>query len=1033
MSKQLYIAKHPILEPSQDYVSLRKEGIAYIEKLAHKLWTDYNVHDPGITFLELACYAITDLGYRTAYPIEDLLTREEDGTAISLGDFHTARNVLSCNPVNFYDLAKLLVDIPGVRNAWIEINREYQLCLDRQEQALVYCSENSSEPQTLNGLYDVYIEYEEERIRDQLAPHHAGLGKKLAREGGYIAANRAGIVFDAEAPFTLESVSVYAEAAGTVTIRLLNRRGKVVQTVDRDINIADKKVRLDLGFKVTPGKGYRLEAQGSIKLYRNKVIPGVVEFPMGLDRLITLRGGFKEAKKINDIYYFFYDWIISFLPESQGDGVQPQDVQLLRRQVERQIRDRLHAYRNLCEEPVRLCKLIPEEVGVCADLELAPGADAEQVLTEIFVRLRQHVSPPVRFYSLQEMVDKGCSSEEIFSGPPLDHGFIDDHEFKKRRQRCEIRASDVINIIMSVEGVLAVHKLSLLAFQEGTKQPHAQAEWLLPLKGDKSYAPSFKWQRSKIIFYQKKLPRYPDRKRVETLLRERHEGDVRRRMRSEEEPHDLPVPTGADRDLADFYPAQNELPMTYRVGQHRVSEYAPPLRHAQAKQLKAYLMFFEQFLANYLSQLQQMYKLFSWQEVDNRTYFTQLVDGVSDRDQLYLQTLADEGDLLNKLRAIIEDESTAATRRNQFLDHLLGRFCESLTDYSLIVYERYGKDFASQQRMIETKRAFLQNYPAASAARGKAHDYRDATLPGMLSGFQYRLYHLLGFGALQRRNLAGHEIEIEKDELQPDQPWRFVLKLKAEGANSKKVVFVSGGCEDRDSIVVLLDIALQLAGDEANYRKVGSRYELVVRCEDREPQVIGTTTPQGRLEQIVAYFDALSKAKGFHLIENILLRPRGDDDPLMPVQLLGEAVGECHCVEVTDPYSFRMSIILPSWPADFQESRFRDYVEETLRRESPSHIFPRICWVSHGQMLEFEQVYRAWERSLALLMAEQPTCEAPEVEASLQAEYRERLGDLIRVMHQLDNVHPLARLYDCDSTEGEIPRVFLDHSNLGTF
>ena len=44
-----------------DYENLRKEGIAWLKKLARSEWTDFNAHDPGITILEQVCYALTDL------------------------------------------------------------------------------------------------------------------------------------------------------------------------------------------------------------------------------------------------------------------------------------------------------------------------------------------------------------------------------------------------------------------------------------------------------------------------------------------------------------------------------------------------------------------------------------------------------------------------------------------------------------------------------------------------------------------------------------------------------------------------------------------------------------------------------------------------------------------------------------------------------------------------------------------------------------------------------------------------------------
>lgn len=35
-----------------------------IETMPHDEWTDYNVHDPGITTMEFLCYALSDMGLR---------------------------------------------------------------------------------------------------------------------------------------------------------------------------------------------------------------------------------------------------------------------------------------------------------------------------------------------------------------------------------------------------------------------------------------------------------------------------------------------------------------------------------------------------------------------------------------------------------------------------------------------------------------------------------------------------------------------------------------------------------------------------------------------------------------------------------------------------------------------------------------------------------------------------------------------------------------------------------------------------------
>ena len=73
---QKTIAKNPVLKSAEDFFTLRRGGIGFIEQMAGLLWSDYNTHDPGITMLEALCYAMTDLAYRIGWDIKDILSPE---------------------------------------------------------------------------------------------------------------------------------------------------------------------------------------------------------------------------------------------------------------------------------------------------------------------------------------------------------------------------------------------------------------------------------------------------------------------------------------------------------------------------------------------------------------------------------------------------------------------------------------------------------------------------------------------------------------------------------------------------------------------------------------------------------------------------------------------------------------------------------------------------------------------------------------------------------------------------------------------
>jgi hypothetical protein len=87
------------------------------------------------------------------------------------------------------------------------------------------------------------------------------------------------------------------------------------------------------------------------------------------------------------------------------------------------------------------------------------------------------------------------------------------------------------------------------------------------------------------------------------------------------------------------------------------------------------------------------------------------------------------------------------------------------------------------------------------------------------------------------------------------------------------------------------------------------------------------------------------------LLEHILLRPSKDKDQLLSVCL---DPGCDHCGE-EDPYSFKVSIILPFWVKRFTNMHFRSYVETLFRSEAPAHVFLKICWIDKDEMKKLKQ------------------------------------------------------------------------------
>ncbi|MFZ2899298.1 MAG: hypothetical protein WA004_11785 [Saprospiraceae bacterium] len=737
------------------YDRLRELGIEYISNLSGNIWTDHNIHDPGITILEILCYALTDLGYRTRLDFEEIVA-PSPGTGLE-DNFFTPEQILTCNPLTISDLRKMLIDIEGVRNAWLVPASEQEVPL------FTGCS-----PESLGYS------------RRDLKP--LACGEDL------------------------------------VTIEEMNRE-------------------------------------------------------------VVLNGLYKVYLDIDPIL------------GRQADACEEEGARVSA--ILREVNNRLHRHRNLCEDYLEICVLKDEEIGVCADLELKPDANPDEVLGRIYDVIETFLSPRLPFYSLPEMIAKGRSLEEIFEGRPYtpayspaearhSHGFVDMEELEKQQLPTTLFASDFYRIIMQVEGVRAIKSLSLRNFLAGNPQTLGE-DWVLHLSA--GHRPLFAPERSAFNFYKGVL-RLPTTNKTGVIERFRKRLSDFRKSKYPASRLDLSIPYGQFRaDLPDYYSVQNEFPLTYRIGKGQMPDSASVERKVQALQLQGYLAFFDQLLANYLCQLANIRKLFSISQPGTggrATYFSQSVDSMPEAHRIFryyrdqnsppptnetlaeavisythpaerdfaLQQLATlfknansgedasligigesngsyhfvingsggqpmlrsvkqypaEREARNAAQTVLflgifeqsyrkinwpgigtytfqiadnppgyqeflvsigESEALYLRRRDQFLSHLLARFGEQFTEYVLLMYALNQKEI-DRDKVIEDKSRFLSNYPAISRNRGKGFDYtwKDRIWDSSenISGIEQRVAGLMGLENWERRYLNNFEVVLRDQE-----------------------------------------------------------------------------------------------------------------------------------------------------------------------------------------------------------------------------------------------------------------------------
>ncbi len=105
-----YIERKAFDEPTENFEFLLAKGISLLQKLTGNVWTDYNIHDPGITILEQLCFAFTDLSYRSGFHIEDILTEKDGFIPRKKNSFLEKKNILTSNAITINDYRKIILD-----------------------------------------------------------------------------------------------------------------------------------------------------------------------------------------------------------------------------------------------------------------------------------------------------------------------------------------------------------------------------------------------------------------------------------------------------------------------------------------------------------------------------------------------------------------------------------------------------------------------------------------------------------------------------------------------------------------------------------------------------------------------------------------------------------------------------------------------------------------------------------------------------------------------------------------------------------
>lgn len=91
------------------YAKFQDNALKDVQRIAGEVWTDYNVHDPGVTLLDVVNYALLEADYRLQFDLRDYLTLPDDGFVPQRNLLFTPSAVFPVNPVTMTDYRKLFI------------------------------------------------------------------------------------------------------------------------------------------------------------------------------------------------------------------------------------------------------------------------------------------------------------------------------------------------------------------------------------------------------------------------------------------------------------------------------------------------------------------------------------------------------------------------------------------------------------------------------------------------------------------------------------------------------------------------------------------------------------------------------------------------------------------------------------------------------------------------------------------------------------------------------------------------------------
>ncbi len=632
-----------------------------------------------------------------------------------------------------------------------------------------------------------------------------------------------------------------------------------------------------------------------------------------------------------------------------------------------------HRNRNLCEDLGSVVILQDKGCALYAEVEVDGNRHADELIAEIYFKCGDYISGNTPLSSYSSALNEKGSLEALFDGPLTHHGVFGLVEDESD----EIIVPVILSIINAIEGVDNVKNLHLEVGGEKIYEalPRLGESHVITL----DYPENAADMAVKLYCNGNLLPF-----KFDAVRKRNQEMNFRRdSMRKVEQDFSslYSLPEGGFHGVENYASIQQQFPVIYGVNQYgKSSESVEEV--ARTQQLKAYLLLFDQVMANFRATTGQLNKLYSTDNKSHQSYEYELIDAetVAGIELIYPENPAQ---VISKILARYD---RYFDRKGRVLDYLLALYGQEFTQSALRHFNYYYHGIELDEVMVENKITALEMIIKFDRDRGAGYNVLAPSWnTDNVSGLQRKLSVLLGFKHIETRSLTlpfsklglkvvshdtyramkhgSHELKVlslsDIQEHLIDEFHPVVYQCLDEALPT---VAITENLEDFIPLKNnMISDALLQGGVSVEHFKVGclstegGDYQVVFKLDDeRDWWYVGRAEKRSAAEKNVQYLNRFIielniESEGVHLLEHLLLRPQQT--------MYFNGISD---VEQREFYSSRISVIFPSWTARCNDPRFRALAEESVKINCPAHLLADVYWLDFDAMYRFETLYKCW-------------------------------------------------------------------------